>query len=72
MSIAHPVVTPVTAIYSNFSSLLPNTIKKIAEVYTPDKHLAIDESLVHFKDRLHFHQYLPNKWARYGVKLYKL
>ncbi|XP_056397299.1 piggyBac transposable element-derived protein 4-like [Hyla sarda] len=46
--------------------------QKFSEVYTPEKEIAVDESLVHFKGRLHFRQYLPNKRARYGVKLYKL
>ncbi|XP_044141537.1 piggyBac transposable element-derived protein 4-like [Bufo gargarizans] len=45
---------------------------RFAELYTPDKHIVVDESLVNFKGRLHFRQYLPNKRARYGIKLYKL
>ncbi|XP_066457697.1 piggyBac transposable element-derived protein 3 [Eleutherodactylus coqui] len=45
---------------------------KFAQAYTPPKNIAVDESLVHFKGRLKFRQYLPSKRARYGVKLYKL
>ncbi|XP_066457722.1 piggyBac transposable element-derived protein 4-like [Eleutherodactylus coqui] len=40
--------------------------------YTPEKNLSIDESLMSFKGRLRFRQYIPTKRARYGVKLYKL
>lgn len=45
---------------------------KFSEVYVPDKCVAIDESLVHYKGRLRFRQYLPSKRARYGIKMYKL
>ncbi|CAH1972725.1 unnamed protein product [Acanthoscelides obtectus] len=34
--------------------------------------LVIDESMVPFRGRLKFRQYIPNKTHRYGVKLYKL
>ncbi|CAH1973228.1 unnamed protein product [Acanthoscelides obtectus] len=34
--------------------------------------LVIDESMVPFRGRLSFRQYVPNKTHRYGVKLYKL
>ncbi|CAJ0940272.1 unnamed protein product [Ranitomeya imitator] len=46
--------------------------RKFAEAYTPQRDIAIDESLVHFKGRLKFRQYLPSKRSRYGIKLYKL
>jgi hypothetical protein len=34
--------------------------------------LVIDESMVPFRGRLHFRQYIPNKTHKYGIKLYKL
>ncbi|KAM3936742.1 piggyBac transposable element-derived protein 4-like [Leptodactylus fuscus] len=40
--------------------------------YIPDQNIAIDESLISFKGRLKFRQYLPSKRARYGIKMYKL
>ncbi|XP_069802761.1 piggyBac transposable element-derived protein 4-like [Dendropsophus ebraccatus] len=43
-----------------------------SRVYTLQKEISIDESLVHFKGRLKFRQYMPNKRARYGMKVYKL
>ena len=46
--------------------------KKCSNVYTPDKDLAIDESLVKFKGRLGFKQYIPAKRARFGIKLFVL
>ncbi|XP_069814605.1 piggyBac transposable element-derived protein 4-like [Dendropsophus ebraccatus] len=44
---------------------------KFSQVYTPSQNVVVDESLVSFKGRLHFRQYLPNKRARYGIKMYK-
>lgn len=44
---------------------------KSSEFYTLDKHICIDESLVHFTVKLSIKQYIPSKGARYGVKLYK-
>lgn len=32
----------------------------------------IDESMVAFRGRLTFHQYIPEKAYKYGVKLFKL
>ncbi|CAJ0933349.1 unnamed protein product, partial [Ranitomeya imitator] len=45
---------------------------KFAEVYIPQREICVDESLIHFKGRLQFRQYLPSKRARYGIKLYKI
>ncbi|XP_069812926.1 piggyBac transposable element-derived protein 4-like [Dendropsophus ebraccatus] len=41
-------------------------------LYTPSLNLSVDESLMSFKGRLSFRQYIPSKRARYGVKLYKI
>ncbi|CAJ0961271.1 unnamed protein product [Ranitomeya imitator] len=46
--------------------------RTFAEAYTPQRDIAIDESLVHFKGRLKFRQYLLSNRSRYGTKLYKL
>lgn len=46
--------------------------KNFSQFYVPQKNIAIDESLVAFKGRIKCRQYLPNKRARYGIKLYKL
>ena len=42
------------------------------KVYIPGKNLSVDESLVLFKGRLHFRQYIKTKRARFGIKLYEL
>ena len=41
-------------------------------VYTPGQNLSVDESLVLFKGRLHFKQFIRTKRARFGIKLYEL
>ena len=41
-------------------------------VFSPGKNLSVDESLVLFKGRLHFKQFIRTKRARFGVKLYEL
>ena len=40
--------------------------------YSPGKNLSMDESLVLFKGRLSFKQYISSKRARFGIKLYQL
>ena len=45
---------------------------KFKNVYTPDKHIAIDEELLLWKGRLGFKQYIPNKRARFGIKMFSL
>ena len=38
----------------------------------PGEDICIDESLIPFRGRLSFRQYIPNKRHRYGIKLFKL
>lgn len=38
----------------------------------PGKSIVIDESMVPWRGRRSFRQYIPGKWRKYGVKLYKL
>ena len=40
--------------------------------YTPERELAIDESMQKFKGRLYFKQYMPNKPTKWGIKLWSL
>ena len=42
------------------------------QVYQPGRCLSADESLVLFKGRLHFKQYIRTKRAHFGIKLYEL
>ena len=41
-------------------------------VYVPDKHICIDESIMLWRGRLSFRQYIKNKRHKYGTKLYNL
>uniref|UniRef100_A0A8C5PTB7 PiggyBac transposable element-derived protein domain-containing protein n=1 Tax=Leptobrachium leishanense TaxID=445787 RepID=A0A8C5PTB7_9ANUR len=45
---------------------------KFTDNYVPDQNISVDESLMKFKGRLLFKQYIPSKRSRYGVKCYKL
>ncbi len=40
--------------------------------YTPSQNLSLDESLLLFRGRLSFRQYIKNKAAKYGIKFYEL
>ncbi|KAF7685756.1 PiggyBac transposable element-derived protein 4 [Cucumispora dikerogammari] len=46
--------------------------RRIQEVYIPEKEISIDESMVLWRGRLMFRQYIPGKKHKYGVKLYEL
>nr|BAF82022.1 piggyBac transposase Uribo2 [Xenopus tropicalis]BAF82023.1 piggyBac transposase Uribo2 [Xenopus tropicalis]BAF82024.1 piggyBac transposase Uribo2 [Xenopus tropicalis]BAF82025.1 piggyBac transposase Uribo2 [Xenopus tropicalis] len=52
--------------------LIDSLSERFAAVYTPCQNICIDESLLLFKGRLQFRQYIPSKRARYGIKFYKL
>ena len=45
--------------------------KKFQQHRIPGENITIDESVVPFRGRLKFKQYLPGKAHKYGVKLYK-
>ena len=46
--------------------------QRIDEIYYPNKDLSLDESMVLWRGRLFFRQYIKNKKHKYGVKLYIL
>jgi len=52
--------------------LLERVVKKYQNVMELDECLAIDESMVPFRGRLKFKQYIPGKAHKYGVKLFKI
>lgn len=41
-------------------------------VYKPDKELALDESMIKYKGRLFFRQYMPAKPTKWGIKTFAL
>ncbi|KAM4702819.1 piggyBac transposable element-derived protein 4-like [Rhinophrynus dorsalis] len=52
--------------------LITHFAARFAEAYTPRRDICVDESLMKYKGRLGFKQYIPSKRSRYGVKVYKL
>lgn len=46
--------------------------KKFPYNFIPNENATIDESMIKFKGRLSFHQYLPAKPTKWGVKLWNL
>lgn len=47
-------------------------ISKFQLAYTPEQDVCIDESMIPFRGRLIFRQYLPGKRHQYGIKIFKL
>lgn len=52
--------------------LVDHLFEKFQEVYTPSKQVCIDKSLLLWKGRLHFNQYIPLKRSQFGIKLFML
>lgn len=57
---------------SKINSLIHYFNQRMEEIYYPSKNLAIDESMVLFRGRIIFRQYLKGKKHPYGIKLYIL
>ena len=55
-----------------FAPLIDFLRSKFQRVFQPGKHLSVDESLVLYKGRLHFKQYIRMKRASFRIKLYEL
>ena len=52
--------------------LIETLRQRCRKVYYPGQNLSVDESLVLFKGRLHFKQFIRTKRACFGIKLYEL
>jgi len=52
--------------------LIDRVVKNYHEIMEPGEYLAVDESMVPFRGRLIFKQYIPGKAHKYGVKLFKI
>ena len=52
--------------------VLQHIKNKFSSVYVPEEHVSIDESLMLWKGRLSWKQYIPSKRARYGIKSYEI
>ncbi|KFM82040.1 PiggyBac transposable element-derived protein 4, partial [Stegodyphus mimosarum] len=46
--------------------------ERMCEIYYPNRELSLDESMVLWRGRLLFRQYIKNKRHKYGIKLYIL
>ena len=55
-----------------FYSLLNILLQNIRDAYVPEKNLALDESMLLWRGRLSFRQYIKTKKHRYGIKFYEL
>ena len=47
-------------------------LDRFQALHSPDREVSIDESMVLWRRRLIFRQYIPGKRQKYGVKLYML
>ncbi|KAK9738748.1 Transposase IS4 [Popillia japonica] len=54
------------------SALITQIIERYQDVYTPGLKVCIDETMVPFRDRLKFTQYIKNKKHKFCIKVYKL
>ena len=54
------------------SPLIDHLNNTMSIIYCPDENLSLVESMVLWRDRLIFRQYIKNKRHKYGVKLYEL
>ena len=52
--------------------ILDHFNKVMSEIITPDKKLSLDESMMLWRGRLMFRQYIKNKRHKYGIKFYEL
>ena len=52
--------------------LTNHLIQIMKELYVPDKNLSLDESMMLWRGRLLFRQYIKNKRHKYGIKYYEL
>ena len=52
--------------------IIDHLADRFQALYTPGRDVVVDESLLLWKGRLYFKQYMPMKRSRFGMKLYKL
>jgi hypothetical protein len=52
--------------------ILEHMKQKFSQLYIPERDVAIDESLLLWKGRLSWKQYIPTKRARFGIKSFEI
>lgn len=58
-------LAPIRAVFDHF-------VENCRNSYTPSEYLTIDEKLESFRGRCGFRQYIPNKPAKYGLKVFAM
>ena len=52
--------------------LLQLVLEKFENLYVPEKNISMDESMILFKGRIGFRQFITNKRTRFGIKVWVL
>lgn len=52
--------------------LLDVLLPRFTDVYSPERNLAVHETLIKFKGMVHFRQFIPIKPGRFGIKCFTL
>jgi len=68
---SHDAVDPNDRLFK-IKSIVEYFNNKMDEVYYPGKNLSIDESMILWRGRLIFRQYIQGKRHKFGIKLYML
>ena len=58
--------------FSKVRTIVNMIRERFNSVYYPPENLTIDESLVLYKGRLLFKQYIKSKRSRFGIKMFEL
>ena len=52
--------------------VLDLVVSRFKAVYHPERELAVDETLIIFKGRVHFRKFIPSKPGKFGIKAFTL
>ncbi|XP_030750072.1 piggyBac transposable element-derived protein 4-like [Sitophilus oryzae] len=58
--------------FAHIRAVFDKFIDNCKAAYSPSEYLTIDEKLESFRGRCSFRQYMPNKRAKYGIKIHAL
>ena len=54
------------------TKLLDLLLRRLSEVYNPERYVAVDETLLEFKGKTYFRQFIPIKPCRFGINCFTL
>ncbi|GBN07079.1 PiggyBac transposable element-derived protein 4 [Araneus ventricosus] len=66
-----PSTHPCTKLWKIYD-VIEHIRKKFCEIVSPEEQLTVDESLMLYKGRLSWKQYIPLKRSRFGIKFFML